>query len=31
MTAEETLSGTRRKFSSAHSPNVPRTRRLARE
>ena len=31
MTAEETLSGTRRKFSGAHSPKVLRIRRMANE
>ena len=31
MTAEETLSGTRLKFSGAHSPKVLRIRRLAKE
>ena len=31
MTAEESLSGTRRKFSGAHSPSVLRIRRLAKE
>ena len=31
MTAEESLSGTRRKFSSAHSPYVLRIRRLAKD